>query len=593
MKISSHISKIVFILFTGVIGYFFVACHHLKSNNLLVQSEIRSGDKTEWFTNAKYGLFIHWGLYSVAGGKWEGKNYFGAGEWLMYRTKPALKEYEALAGQFNPVKFDASEWVRFAKKAGMKYIVVTAKHHDGFAMWHSKVSKYNIVDATPFHRDFLKELSEACGKAGIKLGVYYSQYNDWHEAEGGTNTWNFKGDVDLETYFEKKVKPQIKELLTGYGPLVSFWFDQPGSFTKEQIKEIADIIHSYQPNCLVSDRIGYHMGDYRELHNSEIPVRIIKDPAETVCSVNDTWGYVEHDKNWKSTKEIIHMLVRCNGKGVNLLLNVGPAGDGSFPEMASDVLKNAGRWIKSNSVSIYGTSFSPFPDLSWGECTQRPGKLYLHVIEWPDDLSLRVPSIADNVKSVKLLRGGKKLRITKDGKDILIHLPSHQPDPVNTVLELNYEGNLNIDPELTQMENLKTEYKASLANLTGSSYLKSIRWTEEFGRSYHTKIIERWSSETDAIEWTFRAPETGLYAVDLYYSYSTSSLKREGLITIDDDEKLYFESKDTGDKSYHFQKQAVGVIRISEPGYHKISIRPIGDGDEFIKLRSLEMSPFE
>jgi len=226
-------------------------------------------DKAKWFRDAKYAMFIHWGPYSEAGGLWKGKRYYGSGEWIMRRTKPTMEEYEALAARFNPVKFDADQWVKVAKDAGMKYIVITAKHHDGFAMWHSKASKFNIVDGTPYDRDPLKELAEACRKAGITFCVYYSQYNDWHEPNAGGNTWTFKDPKDFSIYYERKCKPQIKELLTGYGPLGLIWFDQPGAITRAQSKELADMVHTHQPNCLVSNRIGHNMGDYSRKTNTE------------------------------------------------------------------------------------------------------------------------------------------------------------------------------------------------------------------------------------------------------------------------------------------------------------------------------------
>jgi alpha-L-fucosidase len=343
----------------------------------------------------------------------------------------------------------------------------------------------------------------------------------------------------------------------------------------------------------VSERIGYGLGEIRGLGDSELPQKVIEEPAEAIFTHNDTWGYIERDNNWKSSKEIIHHLVKCNAKGANFMLNVGPKGDGTFPEIAVAVMKNAGKWIKKNQESIYGTTHSPFPELSWGECTHRSEKLYLHVLKWPDDMKIRVPFIADNVESIRLLVGGKKLKYTKDGKDVLVQLPERCPDPVNTVIVVNYMGDLNIESVQTLMENCEVEFDVVFADLSGNAKQLGFHYSEEFGSWYKANLINKWSSEKDFVSWQFRAPRAGLYAVELDYSYPTSSPKREGLIMIDDDEKLYFECKGTGDQRHHFQKQPVGVIRISEPGYHKLSIRPTGEGEEFVKLRSLKMEPFE
>jgi len=527
------------------------------------ESESQSSDRTKWFVDAKYGMFIHWGPYAVAGGEWEGKHYYGSGELIKGQAHISQEEYEELSRRFNPVKFDAEQWVDIARQAGMKYITITTIHSDGFLMYHSKESNFNIFDFTPFKRDPLKELSEACRKAGIKLCVYCS-----------------------------KRKSQLKEILTGYGPIGMAWFDG-GGLTKEQAQEISDWVHSFQPDCLVSERIGHGLGEIKGFGDSEFPKEVIKEPAEAITTHNDSWGYIERDNNWKSPKEIIHHLVKCNAKGANFMLNVGPKGDGTFPEMAVAVIKNAGQWISKHEESIYGTTHSPFPELSWGECTHRPGKLYLHVLEWPDDLKLRVPSIAGNVESIRLLVGGKKLKYTRDGKDILVHLPVPCPDPVNTVIVVNYTGDLNIDPVRTLMENCDVELDAFHADISGSANHLGIYFMEEYGSWYKADLINKWSSEKDMASWEFRAPKAGLYAVELDYSYPTSSTKREGLIMIDDNEKLYFECKSTGDQRHHFQKQPVGVIRVSEPGYHKLSIRPTGEGEEFIKLRTLRLSMFE
>jgi alpha-L-fucosidase len=221
-------------------------------------------EKMQWFRQAKFGLFIHWGLYAIPAGEWKGQPIAGIGEWIMSRARIPVAEYELLAGQFNPVKFDADAWVRVAREAGQKYLVITSKHHDGFAMFGSRASPYNIVDATPFHRDVMKELSAACQKHGVKLCFYYSQSQDWHHPDGLGNTWDYDdAKKDFPKYLNELVKPQVREILTNYGPIGLIWFDTPQRITREQSQELAALVHSIQPDCLVSGRIGNEVGDYR------------------------------------------------------------------------------------------------------------------------------------------------------------------------------------------------------------------------------------------------------------------------------------------------------------------------------------------
>ena len=560
-----------------------------------------SSERTKWFVDASYGMFIHWGPYSEAAGKWNGKYFYGTGESPRFHTDVSLEEYDEFSRTFNPVHFNADEWVAVAKAAGMRYITFTSKHSDGFAMFHSKASPHNIVDMTPFERDPMKELADACAKEDIKLCLYYSQYFDRWGPQG--NRWLHLKETDWPRndkrwndlfldYYENKCKPQIREILTGYGPIGMVWFDGQG-LTKEQALEVVDLIAETQPECLISERIRHDLGEIKGYGDSEFPKEVVDKPAEAIFTHNDTWGYIERDNNWKGPKEIIHRLVKCKGKGANFMLNVGPKGDGTFPELAVAILKKAGVWIKKHEESIYGTAHSPFPDLSWGECTSRPGKLYLHVLKWPLDLKLRVPSIADNVTSLNLLATGTRLEWDKAGSDILVHLPARCPDPINTVIVASYEGQLGVDPVPTLMENFALTLDAYFAELSGDAEPLGFYYKEEFGSWYKADVVHRWSSEGDVATWQFRAPKAGLYFIELDYSYATSSPKREGLIMIDDTEKLYFECKSTGDERQYFQPQTVGGIRVNEPGYHKISIRPTGEGEEFIKLRSLTIATFE
>ena len=321
-------------------------------------------DSKQWFKEAKFGLFVHWGLYSVIGGEWKGKRTWGYGDWAQQYFRIPVKEYEQIATAFNPIYFNAEEWVKLAVDAGMKYFVITAKHHEGFAMFHSKVDKFNIVDATPFKRDVVKELAEACYKYGLKFGVYYSQEIDWHEPNGGgwtrgktawagnkecsywVNNWDFPDDdkKDFSQYFYSKSIPQVKELLTNYGDLCLIWFDTPHTIKPEQSKELFDLVKKYQPNCLINSRIGNGMGDYRSMNDNQIPDEDMGNQlVESPTTLNDTWGYKSFDNNWKDAEKVREIKEHLNARGVNYLLNVGPDALGRIPAPSIDILREVGK----------------------------------------------------------------------------------------------------------------------------------------------------------------------------------------------------------------------------------------------------------
>ena len=292
------------------------------------QIDAAKAKRLEWFHEAKYGLFIHWGLYAVPAGQWKGRRIPGIGEWIMNRAQIPVKEYEQLARQFNPVKFNADEWVQLAKDAGMKYIVITSKHHDGFALYDSKVSTWDIVDATPFKRDVLKELAAACAQQGIRLGFYYSQAQDWHEPNGAGNTWDFLADEtkkDFDQYLRDKAEPQVRELLTDYGPVALIWFDTPRLMTTGRAQRFVDLLRSLQPNTLIDGRLGM-AGDYVTTGDNVIPPDVQGEAWEVPATLNHTWGYRTDDHDWKSPQTVIFKLIDIVSKGGNYLLNVGPTG---------------------------------------------------------------------------------------------------------------------------------------------------------------------------------------------------------------------------------------------------------------------------
>ncbi len=420
-------------------------------------------EKMAWFREAKFGLFIHWGLYAVPAGTWKGQQIPGIGEWIMNRAKIPVKEYEQLAGQFNPVKFNAEQWVQMAEDAGMKYIVITSKHHDGFAMYGSKVTKYNIVDATPFKRDPLKELAAACARHNIRFGFYYSQAQDWHEPGGAGNTWDFPPDAEkdksgaYDQYLRSKAEPQVKELLTNYGPVCLIWFDTPRMMTPERGQRFTDIVHALQPACLIDGRLG-SAGDYRSMGDNAIPNQVIREDWEVPATLNRTWGYKSYDNDWKTPEDLTFKLVDIVSKGGNYLLNVGPTAEGLIPQPSQNNLRAVGRWLKVNGESIYGAGPTPFgeelgtpdpsgkkdkkgnpaftPKTDW-RCTTKPGKLYIHLFKWPGG-SFELLAIKEKVTKAYLLadRQKKALTVKQNGQNWSISLPATAPDKMDSVLVL-------------------------------------------------------------------------------------------------------------------------------------------------------------
>ena len=315
----------------------------------------------EWFKQAKFGMMVHFGLYSLLGGEWNGKRIPFIGEWAQSYFRIPNAEYGQLTKAFNPIFFNADEWVGLAKQAGMQYIVITSKHHEGFALFKSEWDKYNSVDGTAFGRDIIAELAESCYKHGMKLGLYYSQALDWREPDGGgytsghtncgcmswTNDWDFPDNEkkDYSRCFNGKIKTQVKEILTKYGDLALIWFDTPHDIKEEQSRELYNMVKKYQPNCLINSRISRNLsiGDYRSWGDNQIPDEFMSDGLyESPTTLNDTWGYKSFDNNWKSAERVLELKQHLNERGINYLLNVGPDPLGRIPAPAQDILREVG-----------------------------------------------------------------------------------------------------------------------------------------------------------------------------------------------------------------------------------------------------------
>lgn len=406
------------------------------------RSGAQQDPRLNWWREAKFGMFIHWGLYAIPAGQWKGEAIPGIGEWIMHRARVPVAEYEPLARQFNPVKFDAAEWVSLAKRAGQKYLVITAKHHDGFCMFDSKVTDYDVVDATPFRRDPMKELAAECERQGIRLCFYYSQTQDWHHPDGDGNDWDYdESTKDFDGYVQNYVRPQVRELLTNYGPIGLIWFDTPKRITLEQSTSLVDLVHEIQPACLVNGRVGNHNGDYASTRDNVIPSELLALDWETPATINNTWGYKKDDHNWKSSQDLIRKLVDIVSKGGNYLLNVGPTAEGVIPRPSVDRLLAIGRWLEVNGESIYATRPGPVQGLHWCRTTAKPGKVYLHVFDWPMRGEVRVPGLRATVNRAYLLADPSResLPITSQPDCLIVRGPARAPDADDTVVVLEIE----------------------------------------------------------------------------------------------------------------------------------------------------------
>lgn len=421
--------------------------------------------RLEWFRQAKFGMFIHWGLYSVPAGEWEGDT--NNSEWFMMSTRMSVADYAKFAPQFNPVKFDPKAWARLAAAAGMKYMVLTAKHHEGFALWDTKQTDFNVVKATPYHRDLVRQVADACRAEGLKFCLYYSD-TDWRHREFPPryNPACFHGDpnplADINQYLTF-MKAQLHELLTGYGPLGIVWFDNGGGFAGYNMGEVmhglelVDLVHELQPDCLVNNRSGVP-GDYGT-PEQEIPATVLSEPWETCMTMNKHWGYNKHDNDWKTSALLTRNLIDIVSKGGNYLLNVGPTAEGIIPTPAVERLNEVGQWLKVNGEAIYGAGPTPFGDelgtysatekdkdgkavfLPGGKWrfTTKPGRLFAVVYEWPTG-SLELPEMKSKVKKAYLLANPAiSLPIKTENGRVAITLPVNPPDKIASVIALDME----------------------------------------------------------------------------------------------------------------------------------------------------------
>lgn len=414
----------------------------LAQKNYLQESKPDKTKRMQWWDDATFGMFIHWGLYAVPAGEYNGRG--GGAEWIMDSHKIPVSEYEKYAAQFNPQRFNAKEWVRIAKDAGAKYIVITSKHHDGFSIWDSKITEYDVMDATPFKRDILKELADACKAADIQFGLYHS-IMDWHQPDAKSKDFPHQSivDPDFTKYREQYLKPQLKELITKYNPSI-LWFDGEWipEWTEEQGKDLYNYLRKLKPSLIINNRIGKARGGFQGMNKYENAAgdfgtpeqEILKTSSqeywESCMTLNNNWGFVKNDNNWKTAQSLIDNLVDITAKGGNYLLNVGPSADGMIPEPSQMRLAEIGQWMKINREAIYNTkglaTYKEGENLKF--TASNDGKTVYAIFNKVNGNELKFSTIKPKIGSQIFLLGSKQaLKWTTTESTTVVTLPADLP----------------------------------------------------------------------------------------------------------------------------------------------------------------------
>jgi alpha-L-fucosidase len=552
------------------------------TNETQAQKDVRM----HWFKEAKFGMFIHWGLYSVSGGTY--KNDTGYGEWLLDQSKMPTSVYAKYIQELNPVKFDAKAWVKVAKDAGATYIVFTTKHHDGFGMYHSALTDW-CISSSPFKRDPVKELAAACKEAGIVFCIYHS-IMDWHsplyEPRRDYND-TAKGKPDMDAYC-KYLHAQLTELLTNYGPIGLVWFDGhwEKTWTKERSKELYNLCRSVQPNVIVNDRCGNGYGDYGTPEQTIPGVVTSTNPWESCMTMNNHWGYNKEDNNWKSTKDLIRHLIDCSSKGGNYLLNVGPTGIGEIPQPSIDRMEGIGKWVSANREAIFGTTAGPFRKNSWGRCTQKvvgdSTFLYLHVFDWPTDGKLLLMGLTSPIEKAYVMNDPSKRPISSQMSEdgIVLNTPAKALDENSTTIVAVVKGK----PTFQDFVSKQGKDGTLILNpIDMIAHGKELKVEGKEGKDN----IGAWMNSEDYVEWLARAEKPGKFTVSAEVA-TPGDAKCEIIV-----DGIPFKSEIAKTGGYDtYVVQTIGTITIPKAGKKiSIQIKPLKDKWCATNVRSITLKP--
>ncbi len=559
------------------------------------ETKEQKDERMAWWREARFGMFIHWGVYAVPAGTYNGKQIDGIGEWIMLKAQIPVNEYKAYAKEFNPVKYNPVEWAKLAKKAGMNYMVITSKHHDGFALFPSAVTDWDVEDATPYGKDLIGPLAEAARDQGLKFGLYYSQAQDWNHPGGAKSRheegtgWDTLQYGDFDTYLEQIAAPQVGEILSRYRPDV-LWWDTPTWMNQERAETLIPLIRIV-PGIITNNRLGGGYEGDTETPEQHIPAVGFKDRDWEVCmTMNRTWGYKSYDHDWKSTEELIQKLCDIASKGGNFLLNVGPTAEGLIPQASIDRLEEIGAWMDINGEAIYGTTASPFFRLTWGRCTKKihpnGAVLYLHVFDWPEDGKLILPGLKNNPSSITLMQGGQELswkKLKGDESGISISVPKSAPDVISTIIKLEIEGQLEVETMLPAQDKngnlvLEPEY-ADLHNRIATNLS-----LEQKGGEMN---IGQWTDARTWISYTFEIEQPGTF--DLQADFAGEE-KSKISFNIVDQPLTNVEIIPSGSYS-NFRMIDLGTLSIKEAGTYTLEIRAISKDWASVNLRNVLLIP--
>lgn len=570
----------------------------LLTLHLTGKSQELVNERAKWFVDARYGMFIHWGVYSGAEGVWKGekhRNDNNYAEWIQYRNRIDKIEYLSLLDRFRWDRIDPEQWVILAKNAGINYVVITAKHHDGFSLWDSKASNYDVSDYTNPKRDIIKELAAACKKHGLKLGLYYSHWIDWEHQYGWDHSKAITGITpeNYNKYWQEKVIPQMRELLTGYGPISMIWFDMwihySGTVvTKEQLLQLKGLIRELQPGCLVNSRLGLSIEedsdvDFKELGDNQLGNKKSNYPWQSPATVADSWGFNRLDYEFKSTTTLLHSIISNVSLNGNFLLNIGPRSNGDVPYEISQRLLEAGEWLKVNGESVYGCGASDVPAgmNDWGRITSKKSSsgrnLYFHVFTYPYNNRLSVTGITTKPSKVYLLSDKNRTPLTfsHNGALLTINLPDNQPDPYVTVVAAEY----NVSPEIIEGlvgKTIEGGYSFTPANILDP--LKSLKMTpKQRGGTIPAHVVLK---EKTSFKWKIYADEAGPKNFDVSYSYQGTGTGNNLVIRASGsllNQLIIPTGKTVGEPNSDwviedFKSKRIGTINFPSPGYYEIEL---------------------
>ena len=574
--------------------------------------ETRS-DRIEWWKEARFGMFVHWGVYSPLGGEYNGKRS-GYAEHIQRVAKIYQKEYiDEVVKKFNPVDFDADKWIKALKDAGMRYFIITSKHHDGFAMYDSDVSDFNIVKATPFGRDPMKELKASCVKYGIKFGFYYSHAFDWGEKDGAGNDWEFEnpgGDRHLyggrnwfdphpevvprirDNYVNTKSIPQVVELIKKYDPDI-MWFDTSHKLPPEELARILKAARLAKPDLVINSRLGgpgnaRRWGDYTSTVDRPAEFYPTASDWEGIPTTNESYGWSKFDKSHKPASFFIRLLAKAVARGGNTLMNIGPMGNGLIDPVDLNILKGIGDWMDVNHASIRGAGRTPLPVQSWGESTRKGDLLFLHVFSWPENGELILSGLKSDIKMAWLLSDADKKNLpvkTLSNVDKMITVPGSAPDNVDAVIVLQVEAKMDTDPRRL----LSVTQKNRLHVFDGELVGDGLKYGG--GRRANDYILG-WSTLNQSIFWNTRIAQSGTFNVII--EYSGVETKNQGSYKVQiGSEVLKGNVESTKDEKDRYKKIKLGSVTLSQ-GDCPVRVIPVDiPGEELMRLRAVHLIPVE